>query len=243
VQIERRLRSGLQRNTADLNPDVERSLASVQRRARRRVITHRAAAGLVVAAAVAVVAVVGPRATDAITKSLHPTRPAVHQTRPSRYVPSAIDGTWESAKLTEAEFLRWYRAAGGKAEDGSGNPYPSVTAAGKAFFSQLGNGTHDYAVIKLQFTVGEFFELESGDGRPWITGDVETYAVSGDQLNLTSTSADELFRYDIHACNATYTFQITGHQLHLHLLRSCGTFEAAFAATLYASFPFTKVPS
>lgn len=243
MQIERRLRTGLQRNTGNLNPDVECFLASVQRRARHRVITHRAAAGLVVAAAVAAVAVVGPRALDATTNSLHPTRPAEHQTRPSRYVPSAIDGTWQSAKLTEAEFVRWYRAAGGKAEDGSGNPYPSVAAAGKAFFSQLGNGAHHYAVIKLQFTVGEFSELESGDGRPFFTGDVETYAVSGDQLSLTSTNGNELFRYDIYACNATYTFQITGHQLRLHLLRSCGTFEAAFAATLYASFPFTKVPS
>jgi hypothetical protein len=98
-------------------------------------------------------------------------------------------------------------------------------------------------VIKLQFTVGEFSELESGDARPFVNSDVETYAVSGDQLSLTSTNANDLFRYDIHACNATYTFQITGQQLRLHLLRSCGTFEAAFAATLYASFSFTKVPS
>ena len=242
MQIERRLRSGLQRNTADLNPDVERFLASVQRRARHRVITHRAAA-VVVAAAVAAVAFVGPRALDAITNSLHQTRPAEHQTHPSRYVPSAIDGTWQSAKLTEAEFVRWYRAAGGKAEDGSGNPYPSVTAAGKAFFSQLGNGTHHYAVIKLAFIVGEFTELETGDGRPWIHADVEDYAVSGDQLSLTATNLGELFRYPINACNETYTFQITGDQLRLHLLRSCGTFEAAFPATLYASFPFTRVQS
>lgn len=146
---------------------------------------------------------------------------------------SPIEGTWRSRQLTEPEFVRWYKAAGGKAEDGSGNPYPSITAAGKAFFAQLGNGARRYAVITIRFQSGQFAEFESGDGRPAVNGDTETYIISGSRLNMMGTGP--------FACNAMYAFRITGRMLRLHVLKHCAGFESAFGTTLYASFPFTRV--
>ena len=53
---------------------------------------------------------------------------------------SSLEGTWRSGKVTEPEWVRWYKAAGGTDVLWNGHRYGSVTAAGKAFFGQLGNG-------------------------------------------------------------------------------------------------------
>jgi len=164
--------------------------------------------------------------------SAKPAKTAVTAPQSARSA-SPIEGTWRSAKLTEPEFVRWYEAAGGKAEDGSGNPYPTITAAGKAFFAQLGNGARRYAVITIRFQSGQFAEFESGNGRPAVNGDTETYTISGNRLNMMGTGP--------FACTATYIFRITGRMLRLHVLKHCPSFESAFGTTLYASFPFTKV--
>ena len=146
---------------------------------------------------------------------------------PSR-APSPIEGTWRSARIYEPEFIRWYRAAGGKAEDGNGNPFPSVTAAAMAFFAQLGNGARRYAVISIRFESGYFAEFESGDGGQAVEGDRQTYKVSGHRLTLTEPG-----------CTSKYSFAIRGRQLRLHLINQCPM--GWFGTTLYASYPFQEV--
>jgi len=79
MPVERRIRSGLARNADAVDPDVDRFLGVVQRRARRRVIARRVAAGLAVAAAVVVVVVVGPQVMRGV-RDLGRPAPAGHPT-------------------------------------------------------------------------------------------------------------------------------------------------------------------
>ena len=78
MPVERRLRSGLTRNADAVDPDVDRFLSTVQRRARRRVITRRGAAGLAVAAAVAAVVISARERCIRLAESRRLAPPAVH---------------------------------------------------------------------------------------------------------------------------------------------------------------------
>ncbi len=66
MPVERRLREGMQRNADGLNPDVDRLLAEVVRKTRRRVMLRRAAIVLTAATALFLALAVGPRALDAL---------------------------------------------------------------------------------------------------------------------------------------------------------------------------------
>jgi hypothetical protein len=149
---------------------------------------------------------------------------------------SPLEGTWRSGKVTEHEWVRWYKAAGGTDVLWNGHRYGSVTAAGKAFFGQLGNGARRYAVITIRFKSGYFAEFESGDGGPAVLGDRESYTISGGRkLTLTSLQPPP-------PCTGVYTFRVTGRRLRLHVVKQCvGPLVRPFPTTLYASFPYTKV--
>jgi len=148
---------------------------------------------------------------------------------------SPLEGTWRSGKVTEHEWVRWYKAAGGTDVLWNGHRYGSVTAAGKAFFGQLGNGARRYAVITIRFKSGYFAEFESGDGRPAVQGDDQTYTISsGRTLTMTFNGSAP--------CTGVYTFRVTGRRLRLHVVKQCvGPLVGPFPTTLYASFPYTKV--
>ena len=147
---------------------------------------------------------------------------------------SPLEGTWRSGKVTEHEWVRWYKAAGGTDVLWNGRRYGSVAAAGKAFFGQVGNGARRYAVITLRFQSGQFAELESGDGGPAVVGDTESYRVVG---------ARTLIMVDLQGppCTGTYNFHVRGGRLRLHAVKQCAGFLGAFPTTLFASFPYTKV--
>ena len=154
---------------------------------------------------------------------------------PARRLASPLEGTWRSGKVTEPEWVRWYKAAGGTDVLWNGHRYGSVTAAGKAFFGQLGYGARRYAVITIRFQSGYFAEFESGDGRPAVQGDDQTYTISsGRTLTMTFNGSAP--------CTGVYTFRVTGRRLRLHVVKQCvGPLVGPFPTTLYASFPYTKV--
>jgi hypothetical protein len=149
---------------------------------------------------------------------------------------SPLEGTWRSGKVTEPEWVRWYKAAGGTDVLWNGHRYGSVTAAGKAFFGQLGNGARRYAVITIKFQSGYFAEFESGDGGPAVQGDDQTYTISS-RRTLTMVFNGSA------PCVGVYTFRVTGRRLRLHVVKQCtGPLVGPFPTTIYASFPYTKVP-
>ena len=131
--------------------------------------------------------------------------------------------------------MRWYKAAGGTDVLWNGHRYGSVAAAGKAWFGQLGYGARRYAVITIRFQSGYFAEFESGDGRPAVQGDDQTYTISsGRTLTMTFNGSAP--------CTGVYTFRVTGRRLRLHVVKQCvGPLVGPFPTTLYASFPYTKV--
>jgi hypothetical protein len=64
MSLDRRLREGVDRLTAGVDPDVERHLRTSRRSGSRRILVRRAAAVVGGAAAVAILAVAGPRVLD-----------------------------------------------------------------------------------------------------------------------------------------------------------------------------------
>lgn len=97
MSLDRRLREGLGRITAGIDPDVDWHLGRAVRDARRRVALRRAGAALAVAAAIIVSVVLGPRALDALSGSGRP--PAAGPPAPTPAAPTtlgnqAIAGTY-----------------------------------------------------------------------------------------------------------------------------------------------------
>jgi hypothetical protein len=162
-------------------------------------------------------------ATAAVTTS--PTPPAL----------SPIEGTWRSGRLTEPEFIRFYKAAGGTVLRPDGSTASSIMSAGEAFFRQLGGGARQYAVITLRFQSGQVAEFESGDGRPASLGYSATYQITGDVVRFSDSGG---------GCVDTYRFRVHGGHLRLHLVSASGCGYGSLdppGRTLFASFPFTKV--
>jgi hypothetical protein len=97
MSLDRRLREGLERITAGIDPDIDWRLRRAMRDARRRVALRRAGATLAVAAAIIVSVVLGPRALDALGSSSRP--PAAGPPAPTVAAPTtlgnqAIAGTY-----------------------------------------------------------------------------------------------------------------------------------------------------
>jgi hypothetical protein len=83
MPLDRRLREGMSRLTADVDPDVDRILQTSVRVARRRIIVRRASVVLQAAAVLALVVVAGPRLLDMLSTSGTPA---------DRPTPSHVDG-------------------------------------------------------------------------------------------------------------------------------------------------------
>lgn len=79
MSVDRRLRGGLRRNADVLDPQVDRLLDEVIRKARRRVLLRRAAVSIAAAAALVLVVAVGPSAL----RTLQDLRHRVPATRPT----------------------------------------------------------------------------------------------------------------------------------------------------------------
>jgi hypothetical protein len=97
MSLDRRLRQGLERITAGIDPDVDWHLHRAARDARRRVARRRTGATLAVAAAIIASVVIGPRALDALSDSTR--QPPVGQPAPTVAPPTtlgnqAIAGTY-----------------------------------------------------------------------------------------------------------------------------------------------------
>jgi hypothetical protein len=97
MSLDRRLREGLGRITAGIDPDVDWHLRRAVRDARRRVALRRAGAALAVAAAIIASVVLGPRALDALSSVTRP--PPAGQPTPTVAAPTtlgnqAIAGTY-----------------------------------------------------------------------------------------------------------------------------------------------------
>jgi hypothetical protein len=131
---------------------------------------------------------------------------------------SLLEGTWQSGKLSEQDIVGRFVAAGGTAEEG------------RAFFSQLGGGAKQYAVITLRFEDESFVEFESGDGGPPVTGFEAGYTVSKEGI-LTIASP---------RCTGTYSFRVEGPRLQLTLIDQCARHDGPYNTTLFASFPLTR---
>jgi TRAP-type C4-dicarboxylate transport system substrate-binding protein len=141
------------------------------------------------------------------------TGPAPNQTT---YDP--IAGTWETGELTENQIVRAFVTAGGSEKEGH------------AFFAQLGGGATKYAAITIAFHDGSFSEHESGDGKPAVPGGQATYTVDSDG---TYTMTDET------GCSGIFRYELSGNSLLLHIVEKCP--GPPYGATLFGSFPFTRV--
>jgi hypothetical protein len=91
MSLERRLREGVDRLTADVDPDVERHLHTSLRSGRRRILVRRAgsAAGALAVAALAVITV--PRVLDSVTDGA---RPGVQPSPSSTITTASVAGTY-----------------------------------------------------------------------------------------------------------------------------------------------------
>ncbi len=109
MPVERRLREGLHRNADALDPEVDVFLTAVVDRSRRRLTAHRMALAAVVAAAVAVALVLGPRVVESIRTS-KVGRPAT--TPVVTTPPRALAGTFSGRLRPGLDAVRADRMAG-----------------------------------------------------------------------------------------------------------------------------------
>jgi TRAP-type C4-dicarboxylate transport system substrate-binding protein len=136
-------------------------------------------------------------------------------------VPAANDplqGTWETQTLTESDIVHAFVAAGGTEADGH------------AWFAQLGGGATSSVVIQLVFTNGALNEYDSADGGAFVHGDSRSYTIDGDTVTLV---ADD--------CVETYSMHVEGDTLTSTPISQCSGHDRPYAASLYGTFPFTRV--
>lgn len=200
------LRDALDRESEsfDLAPGaLERLLDRRRRRSQRRRIS----------AAVVALVIAGLSIWAAVSLGGIGKRPSI-----PAHPASLLEGTWHTAKLSEGDIVRSFKAAAGTAGEG------------RAFFSRLGGGATHYAVITLRFEGGAFVQFESGDGGPPVTGYEARYTVSRDGI-LTIASP---------RCTGTYSFRVESRRLRLTVIHQCARHDGPYNTTLFASFSFTK---
>jgi hypothetical protein len=140
--------------------------------------------------------------------------------------PAADDpllGSWQTDALTEGQIVHAFVAAGG------------TEAAGHEFFAQFGTGATESVVFTLEFDNGGVTQFESGDGGPTVQGSGAAYTLDGEVLTL-----------DFEGCITTLSVDLRADTLRLRFTSasgsSCVPEEAPYGATIYTSFPFTRVP-
>lgn len=134
---------------------------------------------------------------------------------------SPIEGIWQTAHLTQDVIVKGFESGGGSEKDAG------------AFFTQLGGGAKQYAIITLVLQRGALTEFEGGDGKPPIQGSNADYKLSGNDTIVVTSGP----------CVASYRWEIRGSVLQLspHKLVGCEGDQPPSVA-LFTSAPFTRVP-
>lgn len=129
-----------------------------------------------------------------------------------------LQGTWQTATLSESDIVHAFVAAGGTEADAHD------------WFAQLGGGATESARIQLVFSNGALDEYESGDGGEFVHGDSRSYSIDGDTVTLVASD-----------CEGTYSVHVEGDTLQPAVINQCSGFDAPYATSLYGTFPFTRV--
>ena len=129
-----------------------------------------------------------------------------------------LQGTWETAPLTESDFVHAFVAAGGS------------EAGGHAFF-----GADRSVVLRLQIGDGALDEFGSADGGAFEHGDSNSWVVDGDTMTMTQPG-----------CTGTYSVSLSDDTLRLEIAAPYAGEQlcvesAPMGTTIYASFPFKRV--
>jgi hypothetical protein len=133
-----------------------------------------------------------------------------------------VEGFWLTQKLTKAQIVQAFVAAGGSA------------AAGTAFFAGIGGGARTFVVIDIHLEDGQFSETERADNGIAYEGYLATYALSsGSTMTMTSTNPRD-------TCVDRYTYVVSGSTLRLHDVAPCKQRDGIYNETLFGSFPYTK---
>lgn len=129
-----------------------------------------------------------------------------------------LEGTWQTATLSESDVVHAFVGAGGTEADAHD------------WFAQLGGGATESARIRLVFANGALDEYESGDGGEFVHGDSRSYSIDGDTVTLVASD-----------CVGTYSVNVEGDTLQPAVLNQCSGFDAPYATSLYGTFPFALV--
>ncbi len=129
----------------------------------------------------------------------------------------ALSGTWTTAQLTQAEWVKAFITAGFSEKDA--HLYAPVS------------GVDHYGQEILTFDHGHFTEQESVDGHDPVVANQGTYKVGPDGTFDLITGNIE-----------TYGYVVSGTTLSLHLVHvvCSGDCGPPIGPTLYGSFPFTR---
>jgi hypothetical protein len=75
-----------------------------------------------------------------------------------------------------------------------------------------------------------FKQLESDDGKRPEQGYQTTYEIGADDtISMSGCPEPQIYR-----------FEVSGDTLRLYVVKPCGTHDAVYNATLFATFPFTR---
>jgi hypothetical protein len=191
MAFDQKLRDGLQRETARVDPLVERGLQTALRRGRRHLLARRAAALGSIIGIGALLLLVGPRLLDGLSS-----RDAIHpggSTSPS--APFSIDGLWQTRVVTRADEARALRAAG-------------FSSADVRFFmhDQGAQRTDRYLI---SFDGSNFDTAGAPDGARPSEIDKGTFSIEGALLT---------FRYGSGGGHTTFRIHVQGDRMTLTLL-------------------------
>jgi len=169
--LDIRLRVGLSRAAAAVDPAFGLRLGEATARGRRRRATRRAA---VVLAAIAVVTISVVALVGLPTK-----------TSPSPLSSTDLIGTWQTPSAPAADWRATYQRAGGS------------EAAARAFLGPpMGGAAAEYR-IELRVTASDWDLYVSGDGRPFVAGWHGPYQLNGTTVAAYSSSDSCGASYDV----------------------------------------------
>lgn len=192
MALDQKLRDGLQRETAHVDPLVERGLQTALRRGRRHVLARRAAAVGSVIGIGALLLLTGPRFLEAL-RSSDAIQPG-GSTSPS--APSSIDGLWQTGVVTRADEARALRDAGFSSADV------------RFFMREQGAQRTDRYLIS--FDGSSFDTAGAPDGARPSEIDKGTFSIEGTLLT---------FRYGSGGGHTRFRIHVQGDRMRLTLLQ------------------------
>jgi TRAP-type C4-dicarboxylate transport system substrate-binding protein len=138
-------------------------------------------------------------------------------------VSEAVQGTWETAALSESDFVHAFVDAGGSEADGH------------KFFALEDGTTPESVIIRVVFGDGVLDQYESADGGAFEHGDSNSYAIDGETMTATQPG-----------CTGSYSVALSDDTLRLRIAAPYAgdpqcVESSPIGSTIYASFPFTRV--